>query len=164
MYEFWYDYLKPNYGEKAKLCYMNTDSFIAFIKRNDIYKGIAKSNQINERRIWRKNHHKIASEDKKQKTQKSKLFNLKIKKAFRKNKIPTGSVKEFVKNAKLMLKKQQRFKSKNHVFTEEINKIALSLNDDKSIQSIDSIEIYVYRTGKDLVCKKRERTFNIIRK
>ena len=41
MYEFWYDYVKPYYGEKAKLCYMNTDSFIASIKRNDIYKGIA---------------------------------------------------------------------------------------------------------------------------
>ena len=27
--------------KKAKLCYMNTDSFIAFIKGNDIYKGIA---------------------------------------------------------------------------------------------------------------------------
>ena len=30
MYEFWYDYLKPKYGEKAKLCYMDTDSFIVY--------------------------------------------------------------------------------------------------------------------------------------
>ena len=28
MFEFWYDYVKPKYGEKAKLCYMDTDSFI----------------------------------------------------------------------------------------------------------------------------------------
>ena len=28
LYEFWYDYVKPQYGEKAKLCYMDTDSFI----------------------------------------------------------------------------------------------------------------------------------------
>ena len=28
MYEFWYDYVKPRYDEKAKLCYMDTDSFI----------------------------------------------------------------------------------------------------------------------------------------
>ena len=62
-----------------------------------------KSNQINEGWIRRKNHDKISIEDKKQKTQKSKLLNLKIKKTFRKNKIETGSVKEFVKNAKLIL-------------------------------------------------------------
>ena len=32
MYEFWYDYVKPKYGEKAKLCYMDADSFIVYIK------------------------------------------------------------------------------------------------------------------------------------
>ena len=41
MYEFWYDYVKPKYGEKAKLCYMDTDSFIVYIKTDDIYKDIA---------------------------------------------------------------------------------------------------------------------------
>ena len=42
MYESWYDYLKPKYGEKEKLCYMNTDSFIIHIKTEDFYKDIAK--------------------------------------------------------------------------------------------------------------------------
>ena len=28
MYEFWYDYIKPKYGDRAKLCYMDTDSFV----------------------------------------------------------------------------------------------------------------------------------------
>ena len=28
MYEFWYDYVKPKYGKKAKLCYMDTDIII----------------------------------------------------------------------------------------------------------------------------------------
>ena len=41
MHEFCYDYVEPKYGEKAKLCYMDTDSFIAYIKTDYIYKGIA---------------------------------------------------------------------------------------------------------------------------
>ena len=41
MYEFWYDYVKPKYCEKAKLCYMDTDSFIVYIEVDDIYKDIA---------------------------------------------------------------------------------------------------------------------------
>ena len=32
MYEFWYDYMKPKYGNNAKLCYMDTDSFIMSIR------------------------------------------------------------------------------------------------------------------------------------
>ena len=43
MYEFWYDYVKPNYGENATLCYMDTDSFIVHVKTDDIYKDIAKN-------------------------------------------------------------------------------------------------------------------------
>ena len=38
MYEFWYDYIKPKYKEKAKLCYMDTDSFIINIFTEDIFK------------------------------------------------------------------------------------------------------------------------------
>ena len=41
MYEFWYDYMKPKYGDNAKLCYMDTDSFIIYIKTEDFYKDIA---------------------------------------------------------------------------------------------------------------------------
>ena len=41
MYEFWYDYVKPKYVEKVKLYYMDTDSFIVYIKTDDIYKDIA---------------------------------------------------------------------------------------------------------------------------
>ena len=41
MYQFWYDYVKPKYDEKAELCYMDTGSFIVYIKTNDIYKDIA---------------------------------------------------------------------------------------------------------------------------
>ena len=41
MYKFWYDLVKPKYGEKAKLCNMDTDSFIVYIKNIYIYKDIA---------------------------------------------------------------------------------------------------------------------------
>ena len=40
MHEFWYDYVKPIYGEKSKLYDTDRDSFIVYIKRDDIYKGI----------------------------------------------------------------------------------------------------------------------------
>ena len=65
-----------------------------------------------------------------------------------------------------MLKTQLRFKSERHnVFTKEINKIALSSNDDKRMQSIDSIGIYAYGTSKDLVSKKEEiKCNNIIKR
>ena len=41
MYKFWYDYIKPKYQDIAKLCYMDTDSFITYIKTEDFYKDIA---------------------------------------------------------------------------------------------------------------------------
>ena len=33
--KFWYDYVKPKYGKNAKICYMNTDSFIVYVKTED---------------------------------------------------------------------------------------------------------------------------------
>ena len=41
MYEFGYDCAIPKYCEKLRLCYMDTDSFIEYIKTDDIYKDIA---------------------------------------------------------------------------------------------------------------------------
>ena len=41
MYEFWYDYMKPKYGDNIKLCYVDTDSFIMHVKREDFYRDIA---------------------------------------------------------------------------------------------------------------------------
>ena len=41
IYEFWYDYIKPKYGEKVKLCYVDTGCFIVHVKTEDIYKDIA---------------------------------------------------------------------------------------------------------------------------
>ena len=78
-----------------------------------------------------------------------------------KNKIDVDRIKEnlkeFIRINKSILKTQQRFKSERHnVFTEDINKMALSSNDDKRMQSIDSIETYAYVTSKDLVSEKEE--------
>ena len=46
MYEFYYDYIKPKYGDKVKLCYMDTDSFILHIQTEDFYMDI--DNDVNE--------------------------------------------------------------------------------------------------------------------
>ena len=41
MYEFWYEYIKSKYKDKARLCYMDTYSFIIKIKTEDFYEDIA---------------------------------------------------------------------------------------------------------------------------
>ena len=41
VYEFWYDYIKSKYQNNAKLCYMDTESFIINIKTEDFYDDIA---------------------------------------------------------------------------------------------------------------------------
>ena len=41
MYKFWYDYFKPKYGDRAKLCYTDTDSFIIHIITEDFFVDIS---------------------------------------------------------------------------------------------------------------------------
>ena len=41
LFEFWYDYLKPMYGDKIRLCYTDTNSFIMQIKTDDFSKDIS---------------------------------------------------------------------------------------------------------------------------
>ena len=66
--------------------------------------------------------------------------------------------KEFIKNIEIILNSHQRFKSEKHnVFTTEISKIAPSANDDKKIQSINSIGTHTYGTNKDIPCKKKKK-------
>ena len=55
---------------------------------------------------------------------------------------------------KSLIKLQQRFRSDHHkVYTEEVNKIALSSNDDKRIQTFDKITTYPYGTNAFMVCE-----------
>ena len=57
-------------------------------------------------------------------------------------------------NNEIILKSQQRFKSEAHnVYTEEVNKIALSSNGDKRLQTFDRITSYPYGTSAGKVCK-----------
>ena len=41
MYEFWYDHIKPKYGDRAKLCYTDTDSFVIHIITEDFFEDIS---------------------------------------------------------------------------------------------------------------------------
>ena len=62
--------------------------------------------------------------------------------------------KDSLFNNKIILKSQQRFRSDHHrVYTEEVNKIALSSNDDKRLQTFDRVTTYPYRTNAIKVCE-----------
>ena len=175
VYEFWYDYNKPKYNNDVKLCYMDMDSFIMNIKTNDFYKDIANdvenrfdtSNYEVNRPLPTGNNKKIiglmkdelggkiitefvslrpktysfltddGKEDKKAKG---------TKKCVIKKMIKFSDYKKCLLNDELILKSQQRFINKKHyVYTENINKIALSNNDDdKRIVSSNKISSYPY--------------------
>ena len=74
------------------------------------------------------------------------------------------NLKEFIKSNRLIIKSQQRFRSqKLHVFTEEVDKIALSANDDKRIQLIE-LGTNAYGTNGENIYKKEEfKCINIIK-
>ena len=42
MHKLCYNYVKPKYNQKTKLCYMDTDSFVVQIKTKDVYEDIGK--------------------------------------------------------------------------------------------------------------------------
>ena len=174
MYEFWYDYMKPKYGNDIKLCYMDTDNFIINIKTNDFYEDIANdvenrfdtSNyEVNRPLPMGKNKKviglvkdelggKIITEcvTLRPKTYSYLAVNGKedkkaqgTKKCIIKKMIKFNDYKKCLLNDEVIFKPQQRFISKKHdVYTENINKIALSNNDDKRIVSSDKITSYPY--------------------
>ena len=169
MYEFWYDYILPKYNEKAKLCYMDTDSFIINIFTEDFFEDI--NNDI-ERWFDTSNY------DKNDKRPLKTGINKKVIGMF-KDELGGKIIKEFCaprsktylylmddgiekKKAKgtnkcrikrrikfkdykdslfkniTILSSHLRSKSDLHiVYTEEVNKIAISSNDDKRLQTFD---------------------------
>ena len=63
-------------------------------------------------------------------------------------------IKNCLLNNEIILKSRQRFKSEAHnVYTEEINKIVLSINDDKTLQTFDRTTSNPYGTNAGQVCK-----------
>ena len=174
MYEFWYDYMKPKYNDNVRLCYMDADSFIMNIKTNDFYKDISDdvdnrfdtSNYEVKRPLPIGKNKKViglmkdelgaeiitefvtlrpktysyltddSKEDKKAKG---------TKKCVIKKMIKFDGYKKCLLNDKVILKSQQRFISTKHdVYTEDVNKIALSNDDDKRIISSNKITSYPY--------------------
>ena len=174
MYEFWYDYMKPKYNNDVKLCYMDTDSFIMNIRTNDFYKDIANdvenrfdtSNYEVNRPLPTGKNKKIIGLMKDELGGKiiTEFFTLRPKtysfltddvkedkkaketsKCVIKKMIKFSDYKKCLLNDEVMLNPQQIFISKKHdVYTENIDKIALSNNDDKRIVSSTKITSYPY--------------------
>ena len=78
------------------------------------------------------------------------------KKCILKRRLKFSDYKDCLLNNEIMLKSQQRFKSERYnVYTEKVNKIALSSNDDKTLQTFDKITSYPYGTSVGKVCKRQ---------
>ena len=176
MYELWHDYIKPKYGNKARICYTDTDSFVIFVKTDDFYKYIA--NDV-ERLFATSNDDKrdekplpIGKNKKVIGVFKDKLggkivtefcairaeaYAYKLdddtehkkakgtKKGIIKRELMFENYKDSLFNDEVIIRSQQRFRSYNHkVYTEEVNKIALSSNNDKRIQTYDKVTTFSY--------------------
>ena len=174
IYEFWYDYVKIKYEDKARLCYMDTDSFIVNVKTKDFYNDISQdvnkrfdtSNYTFDRPFPMGINKKVIGLMKDElggdiitefvaliPKAYSYITNdfIEMKKAKGTKKCVVNKMLRFEDYKKCLfdngkvLKSQQRFKSENHeVYTENINKIALSCDDDKRIVTSDRITSYPY--------------------
>ena len=194
MYKFWYDYIKPKYGDRAKLCYMDTDSFVIHIITEDFYKDIANDVERwfdtfncdeNDKRLLpigknkkmiglfkdelggkimeefcalrAKTYAYLINGYNDDDYDKEKIINKKAKgtkKCVIKRRLMFENYKDCLLNDKIIIKSQQRFKSDHHVvYTVEVNKIALSSNDDKRLQTFDKVTTYRHGTNAFKVCE-----------
>ena len=138
-------------GDNVKLCYMDTDSFIMNIKTEDLPKGknkkviVLMKDELGGRIITEfvalrpKSYSYFTDDCKEDKKAKG------TKECVIKRMIKFNDYKNCLLNGEVVLKPQQRFKSKGHdVYTENINKIVLSSNDDKRLIAPDKIISYPY--------------------
>ena len=185
MYEFWYDYIKPKYSDKARLCYMDTDSFLINIKTEDFYNDIARDvERWFDTSNYDKRDNRPLPIGKNKKViglfkdelggkivtefcaHRAKAYKYKLdddtehkmvkgtKKCVIKRELMYENYKDSLFNDKVIIRSQQRFRSYNHkVYTEEVNKIALSSNDDKRIKKSDKVTTYPYGTNVFKVCE-----------
>ena len=185
MYEFWYDYIKPKYNDKARLCYMDTDNFVMYIKTEDFYKDIARDverwfdtsnyDKKDKRPLPIGKNKKVIALFKDELGGKcivefcalrAEAYAYKLdddteikkakgrKKCIVKREIIFENYKDALFNNEVIIRSQQRFRSYNHkVYTEEVNKIALSSNDDKRIQTYDKVTTFPYGTNVFKVCE-----------
>ena len=174
MYEFWYDYVKVKYEDRIKLCYMDTDSFVLNVRTEDFYKDISEDVKyrfdtsnfncdrplpigVNKKVVGPMNDELgggiitefVALRPKVYSYITDDLVELKKAKGTKKcvvKKMPGfNDYRKCLFEKGKILKSQQRFKSENHsVYTESINKIALSCDDDKRIATSDGITSYPY--------------------
>ena len=174
MHEFWYDYVTIKYEDKARLCYMDTDSFVVNIKTKDFYKDISQdvkkrfdtSNYSFDRPLLMGINKNVIGLMKDELgvdiitefvALRPKAYSyitnyfIEMKKAKGTKKCVVNKILRFEDYKKCLfsngkvLKSQQRFKSENHeVYTENINKITLSCDDDKRIVTSDRITSYSY--------------------
>ena len=174
MYEFWYDYVKIKYQDKARLCYMDMDSFVVNIKTKDFYEDISQdvnkrfdtSNYTFDRPLSTGINKKVIGPMKDELggdiitefvVLRPKAYSyvtnnfIGMKKAKGTKKCVVNKMLRFDDYKKCLfdngevLKSQQRLKSENHeVYTENINKIALSCDDDKRIVTSGRITSYLY--------------------
>ena len=174
MYEFWYNYMKQKYNNNVRLCYMDTDSFIMNIKTNDFYKDISDdadnrfdtSNYEVKRPLPIGKNKKIIGLMKDElggeiitefialspKTYSYLTDNDKIdkkvkgtKKCIIKKMIKFDDYKKCLLNYEVILKSQKRFISNKHdEYMEDVNKIALSNDDNKRIVSSNKITCYPF--------------------
>ena len=163
MYDFHYNYIKPKYGDKAKLLFTDTDSLMYEIETEDFYKDISEDVKnrfdtsdypenhpsgiptgINKKVLGMMKDEAAGKIIKEFVGLRSKLYSFimddggetkkckGIKKQVVESSIRHEHYKTCLTTGKELLRKQNILRSYNHeVYTEEINKVALSALDDK---------------------------------
>ena len=179
MYEFHYDYMIPKYGDRLKLCYIDTDSLVYHIKTEDFYAGIADdvparfdtSGYIPDRPLPVGLNKKVIGLMKDELGGKimtefvalrPKLYSYKkldgsedkkckgIKKCVVKKTLTFEDYKTCLFSDSTEYRSQLMFRSAKHeVHTIEVNKAALNRDDDKRISRKDGISTFA-RGHKDL--------------